>query len=55
VRRHGLYKTAVHVLDAQISGTVDVPEAEVAGKVTYGEPYLAFELSDVRGIIERRR
>ncbi len=50
-RRHGLYKTAVYVLDGEISGTVDVPDAEVEGKVTYGEPYLAFQLSDVRGII----
>ena len=50
-RRHGLYKTAVYVLDARIEGAMDVPDAAVDGKVTYKEPYLALELSDVRGII----
>lgn len=50
-RRHGLYKTAVYVLDTRIHASIDVPDAAVDGKVTYKEPYLAVELSDVRGII----
>ena len=50
-RRHGLYQTAVYVLDTRIHASIDVPDAAVDGKVTYKEPYLAVELSDVRGII----
>jgi len=50
-RRHGLYRAAVYVLDAHLSGSIDAPDSNIDGKVTYGEPYLAFVLSDVRGII----
>ena len=50
-RRHGLYKTAVYVLETKLHATIDVPDAAVEGKVTYKEPYLALELSDVRGIV----
>ncbi len=50
-RRHGLYRAAVYVMDTNVAASFDVPEPVVTGNVTFGEPYLALELSDVRGII----
>jgi inner membrane protein len=55
-RRHGLYKVAVYELDSHIIGNVDVTDAplrkgETANDVTYGIPYFALAISDVRGIV----
>jgi inner membrane protein len=55
-RRHGLYKVTVYELDSHISGSVDVTDAvletgESASDVSYGVPYFAMAVSDVRGII----
>jgi len=55
-RRHGLYKVPVYEFDSHLSGTIDVADAplregETAQNVTYGTPYLALAISDVRGII----
>jgi inner membrane protein len=55
-RRHGLYKVPVYELDSHLSGTVDAADAqlrdgEAAKDVTYGVPYFALAVSDVRGIV----
>ncbi len=50
-RRHGLYRAAVYTTDVKLSGSIDVPASDIQGDVTYGEPYLAFQLTDVRGIV----
>jgi inner membrane protein len=55
-RRHGLYKVPVYELDSHLTGTVDVADATLDGgetpqNVTYGTPYFAFAVSDVRGIV----
>jgi len=50
-RRHGLYRAAVYTTDVKLTGSIDVPASDIPGNVTYGEPYLAFQLTDVRGIV----
>ena len=55
-RRHGLYKVPVYELDSHLTGTVDVSDAplqdgETPQNVTYGTPYFALAVSDVRGIV----
>ena len=55
-RRHGLYKVTVYELDSHIFGDVDVADAdlepgEAAADVSYGTPYFAMSISDVRGIV----
>jgi inner membrane protein len=55
-RRHGLYKVTVYELNSHLSGTVDITDAvlregETAQEVTYGVPYFALAVSDVRGIV----
>jgi inner membrane protein len=55
-RRHGLYKVPVYEFDSHLAGTVDVVEAqlregETPQDVTYGTPYFALAISDVRGIV----
>jgi inner membrane protein len=55
-RRHGLYKVPVYELDSHLTGTVDVADAqlndgETPQNVSYGTPYFALAVSDVRGIV----
>ena len=55
-RRHGLYKIPVYEFDSHLTGTVDVADAqllegETPQNVTYGTPYFALAVSDVRGIV----
>jgi inner membrane protein len=55
-RRHGLYKIPVYEFDSHLTGTVDVTDAqlldgETAENVSYGTPYFALAVSDVRGIV----
>ena len=55
-RHHGLYKVPVYELDSHLTGTVDVRDAplqdgEAPQNVTYGTPYFALAVSDVRGIV----
>jgi inner membrane protein len=55
-RRHGLYKVPVYEFDGHLTGTVDVAdpqllEGETPQNVTYGVPYFALAVSDVRGIV----
>lgn len=50
-RRHGLYRAAVYTTDVTLTGAINVPASDIPGSVTYGEPYLAFQLTDVRGIV----
>lgn len=55
-RRHGLYKVPVYELDSHLTGTVDVNDAtlqdgETPQNVTYGTPYFALAVTDVRGIV----
>ena len=55
-RRHGLYKVPVYELDSHLTGTVNVADAslndgETPQNVTYGIPYFALAVTDVRGIV----
>ena len=55
-RRHGLYKVPVYEFDGHLTGTVDVADAQLlegesAQNVTFGIPYFALAVSDVRGIV----
>jgi inner membrane protein len=55
-RRHGLYRVPVYELQTRIGGSVDVADAaleegETVKDVTYGVPYFALAVSDVRGIV----
>ena len=55
-RRHGLYKVPVYELAGHLTGSINVTDAvlqtgESAADVTYGTPYLALAVSDVRGIV----
>src|SRR5579871_494176 len=52
-RYHGLYRVSVYEMQAKLTGQIDVPELQFDGKVTYGTPYLAMSVSDVRGIVGR--
>jgi inner membrane protein len=53
IRRHGLYRVPVYEFEGTISGHLDVPEPKLEGKIEYGVPYLAFRVSDARGIVGR--
>jgi inner membrane protein len=48
--RHGLYKVEVYELQAALKGRIDVADPPTEGTVVWGEPYLAFAISDARGI-----
>ena len=50
-RHHGLYRAAVYLLESHTVASFDAPAPTLQGTVTFGEPYLAFLLTDVRGII----
>ena len=50
-RRHGLYTVPVYEFDGHLKGTVEIVQPETAGKVEWGEPYLAMSVEDVRGIV----
>jgi inner membrane protein len=51
-RRRGLHEVRVYELDATLSArfAVDIPAAPEAGTRTIGQPWLAYGLSDVRGL-----
>jgi len=53
IRRHGLYRVPVYEFDGTVIGHFDVPEPKLEGKVEFGVPYLAFHVSDARGIVGR--
>lgn len=53
MRRHGLYRVPVYEFDGTVSGHFDIPAPKLEGKVEYGVPYLAFRVSDARGIVGR--
>lgn len=50
-RHHGLYKVTVYELESHLEGTFKIPASGLTGQITYGTPYLALRLSDVRGIV----
>ena len=50
-RRHGLYKVPVYEMQGQVSGTFEIHDLNLEGTLQYGAPYLAFSVSDVRGIV----
>ncbi|WP_263368551.1 cell envelope integrity protein CreD [Edaphobacter bradus] len=52
-RYHGLYRVSVYEMQTKLTGEIEVPELRFEGKVTYGTPYLAMSVSDVRGIVGR--
>lgn len=52
IRRHGLYKVPVFELAANVAAHFTVPASPVqGGKIELGLPYLAFMISDARGIV----
>jgi inner membrane protein len=53
MRRHGLYRVPVYEFDGTMSGHFEVSAPKLDGKVEYGVPYLAFRMSDARGIVGR--
>ena len=50
-RRHGPYKVAVYEAGLHFAGTLHAPVQHLAGKVEWGEPYLGFGVTDVRGLV----
>ncbi len=53
LRRHGLYNVPVYEFDGTITGHLDAPAPKLDGKVEFGLPYLAFRVTDARGIVGR--
>jgi inner membrane protein len=51
IRRHGLYRVPVYEFQGTVSGHIEVPEQKHIGTVEYAVPYLAFRVSDARGIV----
>ncbi len=51
IRRHGLYRVPVYEFHGTLSGHIEVPEPRLKGTMQYGLPYLAFRISDARGIV----
>jgi inner membrane protein len=52
-RRHGLYSVAVYEFRGHLQGSFDLVNPQTEGRVTWGEPYLALSVKDVRGIVGR--
>ncbi len=50
-RRHGLYTVTVYEFAGHLRGSVEIVQPQTAGKVVWGEPYLAMSVEDVRGIV----
>ena len=50
-RRHGLYTVTVYEFDGHLQGSIDIAPPPTTGTVTWGEPYLALSVQDVRGIV----
>ena len=50
-RRHGLYRVNVYEFAGHLKGSIEIVQPQTAGKVEWGEPYLAMSVSDVRGIV----
>ncbi len=50
-RHHGLYSVTVYELDAHLNGSIPVAKPATSGDVTWGEPYLALSVDDVRGFV----
>jgi inner membrane protein len=50
-RRHGLYNVTVYTFSGSLKGAIDVTPPNTKGTVVWGEPYLALEVSDVRGVV----
>jgi inner membrane protein len=50
-RRHGLYKVTVYEFAGHLKGSMEIVQPQTAGKVEWGEPYLAMSVEDVRGIV----
>lgn len=51
MRRHGLYQVPVYEFTGNVASHFTIPQPPVKGKVELGLPYLAFAVSDARGII----
>jgi len=52
-RYHGLYRVSVYELQAKLTGVIRVSGLSNAANMTYGQPYLAMSVSDVRGLVGR--
>ena len=50
-RRHGLYTVTVYEFAGHLKGSMEIVQPQTAGKVEWGEPYLAMSVDDVRGIV----
>jgi inner membrane protein len=50
-RRHGLYTVTVYEFAGHLKGSIEIAQTQTAGKVEWGEPYLAMSVQDVRGIV----
>jgi inner membrane protein len=50
-RHHGLYSVTVYELSAHLNGSISVAKPATTGDVTWGEPYLALSVDDVRGFV----
>jgi inner membrane protein len=50
-RRHGLYTVTVYEFAGHLKGSMEIVQPQTAGKVEWGEPYLAMSVEDVRGIV----
>jgi inner membrane protein len=50
-RRHGLYTVTVYEFAGHLRGSIEIAQPQTAGKVEWGEPYLAMSVQDVRGIV----
>jgi len=52
-RYHGLYRVSVYEFQTKLTGVIKVSGLPNAANVTYGQPYLAMSVSDVRGLVGR--
>jgi len=53
-RHHGLYKVPVYELHSKLEAAVNIPPPSITPggeTIRYGTPYLAFGVSDVRGLV----
>jgi inner membrane protein len=50
-RHHGLYSVTVYELNAHLNGSVPLARPATIGDITWGEPYLALSVDDVRGFV----
>lgn len=50
-RHHGLYNVTVYEFNGHLRSGITIVDPHTTGTITWGEPYLALSVQDVRGIV----